>query len=150
MDKAFQKCFGEHRTTSLAEAHQPSAIDQVSHQAKHHETPSFGVSNHLAGILIQAHTINEAKTSIVNIKPEIKHDKVDIDELKAICEQLGYAFAQCEKGRIIGSHTKLDVIIDAGGYGWEPSLYILAHNPLELIDRTHQLSAQIGSDLIAA
>ena len=103
----------------------------------------FGVSNHLAGILIQAHTMNEAKTSIINIKPEIKNDKVEVDELKALCEQLGYAFAQCEKGRIIGSHTKLDVIIDAGGYGWEPSLYILAHNPLELIDRTHLLSAQI-------
>ena len=127
----------------------PGRITIVNGKLRHHETPSFGVSNHLAGILIQAHTINEAKTSIVNIKPEIKHDKVDIDELKGICEQLGYAFAECEKGRIIGSHTKLDVIIDAGGYGWEPSLYILAHNPLELIDRTHQLSAQIGGGLIA-
>ena len=128
----------------------PGRITIVNGKLRHHETPSFGVSNHLAGILIQAHTINDAKTSIVNIKPEIKNDKVDIDELKAICEQLGYAFAQCEKGRIIGSHTKLDVIIDAGGYGWEPSLYILAHNPLELIDRTHQVSAQIGDGLIAA
>ena len=38
----------------------------------------------------------------------------------------------------------MDIILDEGGYGWEPSLYVLAHNPLELIDRTHQIAAHIG------
>ena len=49
-----------------------------------------------------------------------------------------------KKGKLIGSHSKLDIILDEGGYGWEPSLYVLAHNPLELIDRTHQIAAHIG------
>ena len=122
----------------------PGRIAIVNGKLRHHETPSFGVSKHLASILIQAHTMNEAKTSIINLKPEISGDKVNVTKIKNICDQLGYSFATCKKGKIIGSHSKLDIILDEGGYGWEPSLYVLAHNPLELIDRTHQIAAQMG------
>ena len=122
----------------------PGRIAIVNGKLRHHETPAFGVSNHLASVLIQAHTMNEAKTSIINLKPEITGDKVNLTKIREICDQLGYAFATCKKGKLIGSHAKLDIILDEGGYGWEPSLYILAHNPLELIDRTHQIAAQMG------
>ena len=127
----------------------PGRITIVNGKLRHHETPAFGVSNHLANLLVQAHRINEAKTSIINLKPQVIDDKVDADSITMICEQLGYAFAKCDKGKIIGSHSKLDVILDVGGYGWEPSLYILAHNPLELIDRTHLISTQLGGVMIA-
>jgi len=43
------------------------------------------------------------------------------------------------KGIIEKSSTKIDILLDQGAFGWEPSLYILAHNPLELIDRCHQV-----------
>ena len=36
-------------------------------------------------------------------------------------------------------HQGIDVILDEGAFGWEPSLYILAHNPLELVDRMHRI-----------
>ena len=122
----------------------PGRIAIVNGKLRHHETPAFGVSNHLASVLIQAHTMNEAKTSIINLKPEIVGEKVNLTKIKGVCDQLGYSFATCKKGKLIGSHAKLDIILDEGGYGWEPSLYVLAHNPLELIDRTHQIAAQIG------
>ena len=64
-------------------------------------------------------------------------------KIKQICDQLGYSFAISNKGKITGSHNKLDVVLDVGDFGWEPSMYILAHNPLELIDRTHQLVAAL-------
>lgn len=122
----------------------PGRIAIVNGKLRHHETPAFGVSNHLASVLIQAHTMNEAKTSIINLRPEIVDEKVNLANIKEICDQLGYSFATCKKGKLIGSHSKLDIILDEGGYGWEPSLYVLAHNPLELIDRTHQIAAHIG------
>ena len=122
----------------------PGRIAVVNGKLRHHETPAFGVSNHLASVLIQAHTMNEAKTSIINLKPEINGDKVDVSGIKKVCDQLGYSFASCKKGKLVGSHAKLDIILDEGGYGWEPSLYVLAHNPLELIDRTHQIAAELG------
>ncbi len=43
------------------------------------------------------------------------------------------------KGVIGKGVSKVDVLIDEGAFGWEPSLYILAHNPLELIDRCQQI-----------
>ena len=122
----------------------PGRIAIVNGKLRHHETPAFGVSNHLASVLIQAHTMNEAKTSIINLRPEIVDEKVNLASIKKICDQLGYSFATCKKGKLVGSHSKLDIILDEGGYGWEPSLYVLAHNPLELIDRTHQIAAHIG------
>jgi len=122
----------------------PGRIAIVNGKLRHHETPAFGVSNHLASVLIQAHTMNEAKTSIINLRPEIVNEKVNLASIKKICDQLGYSFATCKKGKLVGSHSKLDIILDEGGYGWEPSLYVLAHNPLELIDRTHQIAAHIG------
>lgn len=121
----------------------PGKISIVNDKLRHHETPSFGASTHLANLLLQAHIMNEAKTSILNINPVIGTKDVDEKKIKQLCDQLGYSFALSNKGKISGSHTKLDVILDKGDFGWEPSMYILAHNPLELIDRTHQIVASL-------
>lgn len=122
----------------------PGKITIVGGKLRHHETPSFGASNHLASLLIQSHTMNDAKTAIINLKPIMKDGKADLSKIKQTCEELGYSFAKCVKGKIIGSHSRLDILLDEGDFGWEPSLYILAHNPLELIDRTHQICSQLG------
>ena len=87
--------------------------------------------------------MNEAKTSIINLRPEMTDESVDVKKIEEICDNLGYSFAMCKKGNLVGSHSKIDIILDKGGYGWEPSLYILAHNPLELIDRTHQIAGHL-------
>ena len=121
----------------------PGKISIVEDKLRHHETPSFGVSSHLASLLLQTHIMNEAKTSIININPMSGDNKLDQKKIKQMCEQLGYSFALSSKGKISGSHNKLDIILDPGDFGWEPSLYILAHNPLELIDRTHQIVASL-------
>jgi hypothetical protein len=121
----------------------PGKISIVEGKLRHHETPRFGVSNHLAKILLQSHIMNDAKTAIININPMANDSKIDETKIRTLCEQLGYSFATSSKGKISGTHTKLDVILDKGDFGWEPNMYILAHNPLELIDRTHQIVASL-------
>ena len=121
----------------------PGKISIVGDKLRHHETPRYGVSNHLANILLQSHIMNDAKTSIININPMATNSNIDEAKIKKLCEQLGYSFATASKGKITGNHTKLDVILDSGDFGWEPNMYILAHNPLELIDRTHQIVASL-------
>ena len=121
----------------------PGKISIVGDKLRHHETPRYGVSNHLANILLQSHIMNDAKTSIININPMATNSDIDETRIKKLCEQLGYSFATASKGKITGNHTKLDVILDSGDFGWEPNMYILAHNPLELIDRTHQIVASL-------
>ena len=117
----------------------PGRITLVDGALRHHETPSFGTSKHLAGLLLEVHAQDEGKVAALNIRPPLLDQGVDIETIKKSCEHLGYTFGYAPKGTLEGKTTKHDVLLDEGAFGWEPSLYILAHNPLELIDRTHQI-----------
>ena len=60
------------------------------------------------------------------------------EKIETICEDLDLNLTFAPKGVLV-PHQGIDVILDEGAFGWEPSLYILAHNPLELVDRMHRL-----------
>ncbi|MFL2949510.1 MAG: thiamine-phosphate synthase family protein [Candidatus Poseidoniaceae archaeon] len=122
----------------------PGRITLVDGALRHHETPAFGTSKHLAGLLLAVHEQDEGKVSALNIKPPLTDDGVDIERIKQACEQLGYTFGLAPKGKLSGRKPKHDVLLDEGAFGWEPSLYILAHNPLELVDRTHQIAGVLS------
>jgi len=62
------------------------------------------------------------------------------------CEQLGYSFSLAPKAKVNENEDRFDVILDEGDFGWEPTLYVVAHNPLELVDRTHQLVAVLKEE----
>lgn len=124
----------------------PGRITLVDGVLRHHETPSFGTSKHLAELLLEVHSQDEGKVSALNIKPPLTNVGVDVERIKNACEQLGYTFGMAPKGKVEGRSSKHDVLLDEGAFGWEPSLYILAHNPLELIDRTHQIAALITGE----
>ncbi|MDE0858262.1 MAG: hypothetical protein OSA38_06805 [Candidatus Poseidoniaceae archaeon] len=117
----------------------PGRITLVDGALRHHETPSFGTSKHLASLLLEVHAQDEGKVAALNIRPPLLEQGVDVETIKKSCEQLGYTFGFAPKGTLEGKTNKHDVLLDEGAFGWEPSLYILAHNPLELIDRTHQI-----------
>ena len=116
-------------------------ITLVDGVLRHHETPSFGASKHLANLLLEIHQREQSKTSVLNIRPPIRKNGVDTEKVRKACEQLGYSFALAPKAKIASGTNRLDVLLDEGDFGWEPTLYIVAHNPLELVDRTHQLTA---------
>lgn len=125
----------------------PGRITLVDGVLRHHETPSFGTSKHLAELLLAVHEQDEGKVSALNIKPPLRNDGVDVERIKKVCDQLGYTFGYAPKGRLENRSQKHDVLLDEGAFGWEPSLYILAHNPLELVDRTHQIAALTAGDV---
>lgn len=122
----------------------PGRITMVDGALRHHETPAFGTSKHLASLLLAVHSQDESKVAALNIRPPLREDGVDMEKIKQACEQLGYTFGLAPKGIVSGKNDKHDVLLDEGAFGWEPSLYILAHNPLELVDRTHQIVAVLG------
>jgi len=117
----------------------PGKITMVDGKLRHHETPSFGASTHLANLLLQVMEIDSEKVAILNIRPPMLDDGVNIEKVKAVCDDLGYKLSMAPKGVIEKGSSKVDILLDEGAFGWEPSLYILAHNPLELIDRCHQV-----------
>jgi len=117
----------------------PGRITLVEGALRHHETPTFGSSNHLASVLLSVNSIESSKTAIVNIRPPLAKNRVNTSAVAKACEQLGYSFSLSPKAEVDVNEKRFDVLLDEGDFGWEPTLYIVAHNPLELVDRTHQL-----------
>ena len=128
---------GATRTSEVAAF--PGRITMVGGALRHHETPSFGSSKHLASVLLKTHALDASKVSILNICPPIGENGVDAERVKDACKQLGYNFSLAPKGNVDGQAARIDILLDVGDFGWEPTLYVLAHNPLDLIDRTHQI-----------
>jgi hypothetical protein len=117
----------------------PGRISLVGGALRHHETPRFGSSNHLASVLLEIHAIDASKVSILNIRPPLGANGVDTERVEQACKQLGYNFSLAPKGKVDDQSSRIDILLDVGDFGWEPTLYVLAHNPLDLIDRTHQI-----------
>ena len=67
----------------------------------------------------------------------------DKEKIEQVCEDLDLNLTFSNKGDLT-PHQGIDVILDEGAFGWEPALYILAHNPLELVDRMHQIIGKIN------
>ena len=115
----------------------PGKVTIVNDKLRHHDTPNFGASSHLAGMLIDARVYDSNKTAILNIHPGDNKDNIE-----TICEDLDLNLTFATKGDLV-PHQGIDVILDEGAFGWEPTLYILAHNPLELVDRMHKIVSLI-------
>ena len=125
-------CLENSRSTAEVAAF-PGKVTIVGNKLRHHETPSFGASNHLANMLLDARTHDSTKTAILNI-----HPGDDKDAIELMCEDLDLNLTFAPKGELL-PHQGIDIILDEGAFGWEPALYILAHNPLELVDRMHRI-----------
>ena len=125
-------CLETARSTAEVAAF-PGKITIVDGKIRHHETPQFGASKHLASMLIDSRVYDKSKTAILNVQPGAEKEKIE-----TICEDLDLNLTFAPKGDLI-PHQGIDIILDEGAFGWEPSLYILAHNPLELVDRMHRI-----------
>ncbi|MBT61518.1 MAG: hypothetical protein CMA63_08235 [Euryarchaeota archaeon] len=121
----------------------PGRITLVDGVLRHHETPSFGSSKHLANLLLAVHSLDESKTAVLNIRPPTESGAVKTELIQRACEQLGFTFSFAPKAKVDESIGRYDVLLDVGDFGWEPTTYVCAHNALELVDRTHQLISVI-------
>jgi predicted fused transcriptional regulator/phosphomethylpyrimidine kinase len=62
---------------------------------------------------------------------------VDQGDLDYISDELGFELGSAPKGELQEQQGTLDILIDEGAFGWEPSLYILATTTTELVERCH-------------
>ena len=106
------------------------------------EPAAYGASTHLASILLQARKVDSDKGAILNLRPLMKRGnktEVDVKSIAKACSGLKWSVVSAKRGDVSLDSEFIDLIIDAGDFGWEPSLYVLANNPLELVERTHSL-----------
>jgi predicted fused transcriptional regulator/phosphomethylpyrimidine kinase len=117
----------------------PGKITFVDGELRTHGKPQFGSSKHLAEMLLEARKNDATKSAIINIRPPGDYEGTDIDAVQEACNQLGWSLADADRNGMEHSESEVDVILDIGDFGWEPSLYVLGASPLEVVDRCHTL-----------
>ena len=122
----------------------PGKITEVGGELRTHGKPSFGSSKHLAQMLLEVRKSDSAKSAIINIRPPGDFEGTDIDMVQEACHQLNWELADADRSGLEDSSTVIDVVLDIGDFGWEPSLYVLGTSPLDVVDRCHTLITTLG------
>ena len=131
-------CLSDAKSTEDVAAY-PGRMTVVDDVLRRHETPEFGASSHLASVLLQAKGVDEEKVSILNIRPPTLDGMVDQGDINYISDELDYKLGYASKGVLQPHEGRLDIVLDEGAFGWEPALYILGPNPMDLVDRAHTI-----------
>jgi len=125
----------------------PGRITLMDGTLVHANTPIFGGSKHLASVLNQAKAIDKNVLAVTNIRPPMLEKVVDTTEVEFVCDELELRLGLAPRGIIRPDTTgQLDVLLDEGDFGWEPSLFILGSNPLEVIERCHQIIDEFNTE----
>ena len=127
----------KHATRVEEVAAYPGRMTLVEGMLRRHETPMFGASNHLANLLMQVRKSDPSKTAILNLRPPTVGGMVDQGDLDYISYELDFELGTAPKGELAPHSGQLDIIIDEGAFGWEPSLYILGSSTMEVVERCH-------------
>ena len=122
----------------------PGKITAVEGELRTHGKPQFGSSKHLAEMLLETRKSDATKAAIINIRPPGDFEGTDIDAVQEACNQLGWELADADRTGIEDSNSTIDVILDIGDFGWEPSLYVVGSSPLDVVDRCHTLIKILG------
>ena len=122
----------------------PGKITEVGGELRTHGKPSFGSSKHLAQMLLEVRKSDSAKSAIINIRPPGDFEGTDIDMVQEACHQLNWELADADRSGLEDSSSVIDVVLDIGDFGWEPSLYVLGTSPLDVVDRCHTLITTLG------
>ncbi len=116
----------------------PGRIVKVDSRAEAVGRPCFGCSHHTASILLQVATANPS----IRAAAVIRYDPVFIDKLRLMRMRIVETgphgntkdFSNSIK-RVIRRHRgRIDVIVDHGGYGLEPVIYIFSKDIEDLIN----------------
>lgn len=125
----------------------PGRITLLEGELVHANSPLFGGSKHLASVLQQARKYDSNVLAITNIKPPMLERVVDTTEVEFVCDELGLNLLMAPRGIVEATNlSEIDVLLDVGDFGWEPSLFILGNNPLEVVERCHQMIDEFDTE----
>ena len=104
--------------------------------------PEFGVSRFTAGILLELSAIRPELRSVINIRYG--------EDVEAALSKAGFSFTRVRTGGLSGGEAireivrpfksgVYDAIIDEGGEGVEPLVYVFGRDPLEVVDKIRRL-----------
>jgi hypothetical protein len=107
----------------------PGRIVKVKGMPRSFMRPEYGASTHVASILLAVLSGNSSKRAAMNIRYDEKMDSV-IREMKLVAFRVKSGSHMIQVLReSIPQAGAVDAVIDAGGPGTEPGLYLFAEDP---------------------
>ncbi len=133
-------CAEEASSTEEVAAY-PGKITVVDGALKHHSTPAMGASKSLASLLMDVRAYDAERTAVLNLRAPSNEQGPRMDIIDRALGALEWNVSEAPRGVLEGREGPIDVVLDRGGYGWEPGLYVLGHHPLDVVDRANRLMA---------
>ena len=116
----------------------PGRIVKVRDRARSLMKPEFGASTHLAKVLLEARTRMKQYRAVMNLRYDDKMG-MELRKLKMRTLSMGGSYpkvadpvVEALTRQMKESDGPFDAIVDSGGSGIEPSLYLFAADPVEV------------------
>ena len=98
----------------------PGRLTPVGGKARPLSSPKFGASSHLSDLLLNLRKFNSNLSIIINLRWDLVISEL-LNDLKVTSTKLN---REGEGLSIDSLPTETEALVDEGGYGFEPSLYI--------------------------
>jgi len=122
----------------------PGRIVRVRGQARSFMRPEYGASTHLAAILLEVERKRPALRAAMNLRYDHRMSKV-LAKLRIKHLTIGHSYPSGSQDKVLGALTArlasreasddFEAVVDLGGEGVEPSLYLFAEEATKLVHR---------------
>lgn len=125
----------------------PGRIVRVRGLPRSFMRPEYGASTHVASVLLAVISKDSSKRAAMNIKLDAKVErlirkmKLDILRLKADSPML-----EGLRAAMGGRSRALDAVVDQGGEGTEPGLYLFAEDPAKVAELGLRIARAYATD----
>lgn len=118
----------------------PGRLSVIDGRIRHHEKATMGASSSLSKVLLKSRKTGRGG-AIINLKAPLnkKSDSIDMKLIKQCAEKMQWNLANWDGKDIDYSDDEYQLILGAGGFGWEPHLFVIGSTAGEVVDRTHAL-----------
>jgi predicted fused transcriptional regulator/phosphomethylpyrimidine kinase/predicted transcriptional regulator len=127
----------------------PGRIVRVRGQARSFMRPEYGASTHLAAILLEVDRKHPALRAAMNLRYDDRMAKV-LSKLRFEHLTMGSDYPSGSQDKVLGALRALlstpdgardfEAIVDLGGVGVEPSLYLFAVNAIKVVRRALEIA----------
>jgi predicted fused transcriptional regulator/phosphomethylpyrimidine kinase/predicted transcriptional regulator len=132
----------------------PGRIVRVRGQARSFMKPEYGASTHLAAILLEVERKHPSLRAAMNLRYDERMSKV-IAQLQVKQLTMGREYPAGSQDKVLGALRarlsapggagEFEAVVDLGGEGVEPSLYLFAEDAIKVVERSIGLARAYAS-----
>lgn len=132
----------------------PGRIVRVMGQARSFMRPEFGASAHLAAILLEVERVRPTLRAAINLRYDQRMARV-LARLGVARLTIGHSYPSGSQDKVLGAlQSRLaskeetgafDAVVDLGGEGLEPSLYLFAADPAAAVKKSMDIARAYAS-----